>query len=150
MKIIIAGGRDFTDWEYFNAYMNFTIPPWIKIDEIVSGGAKGADALGEQFAQLNNIPLKVIPADWDRHGRKAGPIRNAEMGIYADGLVAFWDGKSTGTKHMIEYMKHWNKWACVVRTDIPWNKEWKLDKFNKRVYPILNNIEVYNETKSEN
>jgi hypothetical protein len=150
MKIIIAGGRNFTDWEYFNAYMSFTIPPWIKIDEIVSGGARGADALGEQFAQINNIRLKVFPADWDRHGRKAGPIRNSEMGIYADGLVAFWDGKSTGTNHMIEYMKHWNKWACVVRTDIPWNKEWKLDKFNKRMYPILNNIEVYNETKSKN
>lgn len=150
MKLIIAGSRDFTDFEYLNAHMNFAVPPWYKIEEIVSGGARGADTLGEQFAQLNNIPLKVFSADWKRHGNKAGPMRNSEMGIYADGLVAFWDGKSTGTKHMIEYMKHWNKWACVVRTDIPWDKQWALDKFDKRMYPILNNIEVYNETKSEN
>lgn len=99
MKVIIAGGRDFGDYRFLKESV---IGLNINISEIVSGNAKGADALGEQFAFENNIPVKSFPANWGKHGRSAGPIRNKEMADYADILVAFWDGKSKGTKSMIE------------------------------------------------
>jgi len=73
--------------------------------EIVSGGAKGADQLGEQYAKENNYNLRIFPADWDKYGKKAGYIRNEEMAKYADACVCFWDGKSKGTKMMIELAK---------------------------------------------
>lgn len=70
--------------------------------QIVSGGARGADKLGELYAHTNLHSLKVFPADWEKFGKSAGYIRNEEMAKYADCLVAFWDGKSRGTKHMID------------------------------------------------
>ena len=137
-KVIIAGSRDFTDWDYLAGYLA-TLPPWLEITEVVSGGAPGADTLGEEWAGLHNHPVKRFPADWARHGKKAGPIRNAEMGVYADGLIAFWDGQSRGTEHMIQYMKQNGKWTYVVRTDIPWCKEFK------NGWPVLNNTEYTQE-----
>ncbi len=78
------------------------INPWNV--EIVSGRAKGPDTFGEWWALvLNGGNIKFFPADW-KLGSKAGFIRNEQMGDYADALIAFWDGKSRGTKHMIEYM----------------------------------------------
>lgn len=145
-KVIIAGSRDFSDFGYLKGYMA-TIPPWLHLTEVVCGMAKGADSLGKQWAELNGIPVKEFHAEWDRLGRKAGPMRNAEMGIYADGLIAFWDGKSTGTKHMIDFMKGEGKWTYVVRTDIPWNREFKTTIHNGKTYkePILNNVEYTQE-----
>ena len=70
-----------------------------------SGDAAGADTMGARWANNNNIPIKHFPAEWDRYGKSAGYIRNAEMGEYADALIAFWNGHSTGTKHMIKTMK---------------------------------------------
>jgi hypothetical protein len=64
--------------------------------------AKGADALGEQWAIANWCPIKEFPADWDAHGKAAGYIRNEAMAKVADVLVAFWDGKSRGTTSMIK------------------------------------------------
>ena len=137
-KVIIAGSRDFNDFDCLKAYMA-TLPPWIEVKEVVSGGATGADTLGEQWATLYGLAVKRFPADWERHGRKAGPIRNAEMGVYADGLIAFWNGQSKGTLHMINFMKQNNKWTYVVRTDIPW-----CGKFRNGT-PILNNTEYTQE-----
>lgn len=71
--------------------------------EIVSGRAKGPDTFGEWWALSHGSPIKFFPADW-KLGPKAGFIRNEQMGDYADALIAFWDGKSGGTKHMIDYM----------------------------------------------
>jgi hypothetical protein len=108
-KVIIAGGRDFEDRELFRIIMfdhfwrgDAGCDGWEGIDEVVSGGARGADRLGEEWAAKENIPLRRFPAEWDRHGKAAGYIRNAEMAEYADKLVAFWDGESRGTKHMID------------------------------------------------
>ena len=69
---------------------------------VVSGGAPGVDTLGEQYADEMNIPVHVYEADWDKHGRAAGPIRNRKMAENAEALIALWDGKSKGTKNMIE------------------------------------------------
>jgi len=99
MKTIIAGGRDVNDYALLLAAIeeaNFTIT------EVVSGGAKGADALGEQYAESMNLTLKIYPADWEKNGRAAGPIRNRQMAEYGEQLIALWDGKSRGTKNMIE------------------------------------------------
>ena len=108
MRVIIAGSRGITDYKQVEAaYLSSNIP----ITEIVSGGARGVDALGEQVAKNFGIPIKVFPADWDKHGKRAGPLRNIQMAEYADGLIAIWDGKSKGTKHMIDQA---NKQGLVV------------------------------------
>lgn len=107
MKVIIAGCRYFDDYEMLKEYVDHILQNVTKKGdiEIVSGGAKGADALGERYAKERGYTLTVFPAEWDKYGRAAGPKRNEKMGDYADALIAFWDGKSKGTKHMIEYAK---------------------------------------------
>lgn len=145
MRTIIAGSRDFTDFAYFKGYMT-TLPPWVEITEVVSGGAKGPDTMAIEWATIYNKSVKVFMAEWDRLGRRAGPIRNAEMSIYADALVAFWDGQSVGTKHMINLMIDKGSWTYVIRTDIPWCKKFKTHVHNCRTYsePILNNVTIHN------
>lgn len=73
-----------------------------EITEVVSGTCKGVDQLGEEWAERKGIPVKKFPADWSKHGRRAGPLRNREMAKYADALIAIWDGKSRGTRSMID------------------------------------------------
>lgn len=107
-KIIIAGSRTFNDFELVEKYVKHHLKQLnLHHDEveIVSGTARGADQLGEQFAKKYNCVLKRFPADWDKYGKSAGYIRNAEMAKYADILFAFWDGKSAGTRHMIDLAK---------------------------------------------
>lgn len=102
-RIIIAGGRYFDDWDLLRLkvnYYTFLMEPGSI--EIVSGGAKGADALGERYAETNGIPIKKFIANWEQFGQYAGPTRNKEMASYATHLIAFWNGKSKGTKNMIE------------------------------------------------
>lgn len=104
VKIIIAGGRDFRNYSLLSATLNEIIKD-PKETIIVSGGANGADTLGEAYAKENNIDLMIFPADWDTYGRSAGYIRNAEMAKFSDILIAFWDQESSGTKHMIQLAK---------------------------------------------
>ena len=99
MKVIIAGGRDFDDYLLL---LQAVVKADFGITEVVSGGAPGADTLGELFARDLDLLLKRFPADWKRLGRAAGPIRNGEMAQYADALIAMWDGVSTGTANMIK------------------------------------------------
>ena len=70
--------------------------------EIISGGASGVDSIAEYFAKQFNYAFKKFPANWNKYGKRAGYLRNVEMGNYADALIAIWDGKSKGTKHMID------------------------------------------------
>lgn len=102
MKTIIAGSRSIRLFQtVFDAVMlsNFDIT------EVVSGTAQGVDRLGEKVAETLNIPIKQFPADWNKYGKRAGILRNIEMANYADALIAVWDGKSKGTKQMIDYAK---------------------------------------------
>jgi hypothetical protein len=85
------------------------------VAEIVSGGARGVDQLGEQWAKQHHVPVRQFPAQWDRFGKSAGMIRNLEMAQYADGLVAIWDGHSRGTANMIATMKRLGKKVFVQR-----------------------------------
>lgn len=113
LKVIIAGGRDFDDYELMQEYMKVLSPDLAFFGgversgpEIVSGACRGADALGERYARDHNLPITRFPADWSAYGKSAGPRRNNQMADYADVLVAFWDGKSRGTKHMIDTARH--------------------------------------------
>ena len=106
MKVIIAGGRDFRDSEVLFERCDYFLSSTDKKSiEIVSGTCKGADRLGEAYGVLRKMKVTQFPADWDQHGKSAGYIRNKEMAEYADALIAFWDGKSKGTKHMITLAK---------------------------------------------
>ncbi len=115
MKVIIAGSREFTDYNLLKEKVDYmrTNGKFV-IDEIVSGTARGADQLGEDYAANNDIPVKEFPADWNTHGKAAGHIRNKQMAEYADALIAVWDGKSKGTKNMIETMNKLKKPTYVI------------------------------------
>jgi hypothetical protein len=100
IKVIIAGGRDFSNETLLAEHCNRWL---IGSDfEIVSGTARGADRLGEFYAIDRNFQIQRFPPDWDTYGKRAGYLRNEEMANYADMLIAFWDGQSRGTKHMID------------------------------------------------
>ena len=100
MKTIIAGSR--IGPSYQDVISAIEQCGWLPT-LIVSGTAKGADLLGEQWAIENNIPIEKYPPDWKKHGKAAGPVRNKLMAENAEALIALWDGKSTGTKHIIDY-----------------------------------------------
>lgn len=105
-KIIIAGCRDFNNYESAKKCLDMCLPALLLDNiEIVSGGATGADALGERYAIENGYKLTRFTADWDRFGKAAGPIRNEQMAIYANYLIAFWDGASNGTGDMVNRAK---------------------------------------------
>lgn len=75
------------------------------VTEIISGGAKGVDTCAREYAQSHNIPLKEFLPDYSRFGRSAPLKRNLEIIAYADFVLAFWDGKSHGTKYVIDNCK---------------------------------------------
>ncbi len=104
MRVIIAGTRDFNDYALLAARCDFYLSE-VKVDAILCGECKGADLLGKKYAEERGIPVESYPADWKRYGRAAGQKRNKQMADNADALIAFWDGKSKGTKGMIGYMK---------------------------------------------
>lgn len=99
MRVIIAGSRDFDNYDVL---LEAIKEAQFDITVVVSGGAKGADALGERYAVEGNKPLAIYKADWKAHGRGAGPVRNKKMAENADALIAIWDGASRGTGHMIK------------------------------------------------
>lgn len=104
-RVIIAGTRTFDNYSLLREYADFKLSKITDHIEIVSGGARGADALGERYAREKSYSLRVFPAEWEQYGRKAGVMRNRAMAEYADALLAIWDGHSKGTKNMIEEAK---------------------------------------------
>ncbi len=116
-KLIVAGGRDFNDYARLSAELFSLAEHTLKAEsvELVSGMARGADALGYRFAKEENVICHEFPADWDTYGKRAGYLRNTEMANFSDGLIAFWDGISRGTKHMIETMKAQGKPVWIIQ-----------------------------------
>lgn len=106
MTVIIAGSRSIVD---YTAVERAIERSGFEITEVVSGNAPGVDRLGERWAREREIPVKVFPAAWDTHGRRAGFLRNRAMAGYAadrkGGLIAIWDGSSKGTAYMIQIAK---------------------------------------------
>jgi hypothetical protein len=116
LRTIIAGSRE-ASWEQTLTAIEQC--PWkAQISLVVSGMARGADKFGEVWAGMNNVPIKRFPADWDKHGKAAGFIRNKQMADNADALIAIWDGASRGTKNMIELAELGSLRMFVYRTDI--------------------------------
>ena len=98
MKLAIIGSRTFNDPQLLKE----SLSPYVsKITLVISGGAKGADLLGEYWANANNIETLIFYPDWDTHGKRAGFIRNADIIKNCDCCIAFWDGISKGTAHSI-------------------------------------------------
>ena len=106
-KVIIAGSRT-ASGAYIYSLLERKLDSILKHKAvthdivIVSGTARGADLLGEKYAQSRSFQVERYPADWNRFGKRAGYIRNETMAQNADALVALWDGESQGTKHMID------------------------------------------------
>lgn len=123
MKVIIAGSRDVTQYETVRqaVIQSGFWKAFKRSIEVISGTARGPDKLGEEFAQKNGLIVHRFPADWDTHGKAAGHIRNRQMGDFAKAhegrLLAIWDGKSPGTRGMIEYAQQIGLQSFVYRTD---------------------------------
>lgn len=105
MRTIIAGSRSCTNMKDLEEAIEKC--GWV-ITVVISGGARGADRLGEQWARSNSVPVEIYPADWDKHGKSAGYKRNEFMAECGDALIALWDGESRGTKHMIDIARRAN------------------------------------------
>ena len=105
-RVIIAGGRDFDDYEYMSTKLNELFKDQNlfnnKAIKVISGMAKGADTLGIQYADEHKLTKILFPANWKEYPRIAGFLRNNDMLSIATHLIAFWNGESSGTKHMIE------------------------------------------------
>lgn len=105
MKTIIAGSRTILNKEEIFYHLN-CLP--FKVTEVVCGGAKGPDSIGKSWAKETHTPYTVFVAYWDKYGNGAGHKRNEQMAEYADALVLFWDGKSSGSKDMLARAKAHN------------------------------------------
>lgn len=110
-KVLIAGSRSFTDYSRAKEYIDLCISRIRKENEIIiiSGGARGADLLGEKYAKDNGFKVKKYPAEWDVYGRGAGIKRNKTMVEVSDYVICFWDGQSRGTKSTIDFAKNLKK-----------------------------------------
>lgn len=115
MKLIIAGSRSIKDEIYLTQALrkhgilgNF---------ELVCGMASGVDTLGLRYAEREGLTIHRFPANWQQLGKRAGFVRNCEMGDFGDRLLAIWDGKSPGTRQMISYMKSLNKPTDIFKVD---------------------------------
>ncbi len=113
MKVIIAGGRDFDDYDMLCQRVDRILSRQTEI-EIVSGAAKGADKLGERYAEERGYNITRFIADWNRYGKRGGYIRNEDMANYADALILFWDGMSKGSKHMLEIASEYDLKIRVI------------------------------------
>ena len=118
-RIVIAGSRDYNDYSEAKQYIDMCISQ-IKNEYtliFLSGGCRGADMLGERYAEEKGYPIEKYPAQWHKYGKAAGPKRNRKMAQICDYVICFWDGKSKGTKSMIEFAKRMGKTVRVKRID---------------------------------
>ena len=116
-RVVVAGCRDYVNYYEAKEFIESCIKQIKKEHTLifVSGGCRGADALGERFAKENGYSIEKYPADWENLGKAAGPIRNRKMAEIGDYIICFWDGKSRGTKSMIEFAKELNKPIRIKR-----------------------------------
>lgn len=113
IRLIVSGSRGFNDYDLLK---NEIEKLNVTIKEIVSGGAKGADKLGERYATEKGIPIQQFIPDWDKNGKRAGILRNTEMAKYADEAIIFNMG-TPGSNNMIATMKWFKKKAHPIKID---------------------------------
>jgi len=130
MKVIVAGSRTITDYEFLEHAITES---GFEITQIISGGARGVDSMGERFAREKNIQCRVMTANWDVYGKSAGYIRNEDMAKVADALIALWDGESKGTRNMINIAKRNNLKVFIkeIRPEVKKNEINDLPLFEK-------------------
>ncbi|MCD6337050.1 MAG: DUF2493 domain-containing protein [Candidatus Marinimicrobia bacterium] len=109
MKYAVIGSRNFNHYDELERELEKH-----DISEIVSGGAKGADQFAERYAQEKSIPIEIIKPDWGKYGKAAGVIRNKEIINSYDAVIAFWDGKSQGTKSSIDFAEKSSKQVTII------------------------------------
>jgi YspA, cpYpsA-related SLOG family len=114
MKLIIAGSRSFTNYQRLCQTL---APERHRITHVITGGARGAEQLGYRWAWKHAIRHQVFRADWERFGKSAGVRRNHQMAQAGDLLLAFWDGRSAGTRHLIGCMQQLGKPVVVIQVD---------------------------------
>ena len=114
MRLAIVGSRTFSDYGLLAKTIFDFLAPIDSTTHIISGGAKGADALGEKFAYRNNAKLTVYRAEWDKYGKSAGFLRNQTIVDDCDIVIAFWDGVSHGTADTINKAKRAKKPIFMV------------------------------------
>lgn len=116
-RVVIAGCRDYNNYDEAKLYIDFCLSNIRRENDIVivSGCASGADAIGERYARQNGFKVEKYPANWGKYGRGAGPMRNRQMAEVCDYVICFWDGKSRGTKSMIEFARECNKPVKIKR-----------------------------------
>ena len=116
LKLAVVGSRHFHDYEYVKSILD-----WYEIKQIISGGAKGADSLAKRYATEHGLDYKEFPAEWDKHGRSAGPIRNKLIVAAADEIVAFRAPASRGTASTIKIAEEQGKIVHIY--EIPLEKD---------------------------
>jgi hypothetical protein len=116
MKLAIVGSRTFNNYEQLAGvlYDLFGLGRSTPKDTIISGGAKGADKLAKDFAENWDLEYIEFPAEWDKFGKSAGFIRNQQIVDACDMVLAFWDGKSRGTKDTIDKARIAKKPTLIV------------------------------------
>ena len=115
VRVIIAGSRSYPGG--YEGVHRAVMASGFLVATVISGVARGADLEGERWARSHGLPIEYYPANWKKHGKKAGMIRNQQMADVADALIALWDGKSRGTRDMIERM-------AKKPTIIYWESKW--------------------------
>ena len=108
-KVVIGGCRNFNDYAFFKSHLDEILKGGKEEIVIISGHCSGVDIMGERYAAENGFTVEIFMAEWDKYGRAAGPIRNEKMVDIADLVIAFWDGKSRGTKSLIKYAERAGK-----------------------------------------
>jgi predicted Rossmann fold nucleotide-binding protein DprA/Smf involved in DNA uptake len=109
IRVAIVGSRDYPDLDAVKCFVEKLPPDSV----VISGGARGVDRIAETYARQRGLKVIVFPADWDRHGKRAGVIRNFDIVNASDIIVAFWDGKSKGTQHTINIAKQQGKQVVI-------------------------------------
>lgn len=112
MKLSIVGSRSFSDYALLKASILKSFP---EVSIVVSGGAKGADQMGQKFAEDMNLKTEIYLPDWKRYGKGAGIVRNTLIVKNSHALIAFWDGTSRGTKKTIAISRALGKRLIIVR-----------------------------------
>lgn len=102
-RVIVAGSRDFNDYEFLKERLDHLLTKKLEDFEIiiVSGTAYGADKLGERYANEKGFGIDRYPADWNQYGKSAGYMRNTQMAENAEACVVFRVNNSKGSTHMI-------------------------------------------------
>ena len=115
MKIVVAGNRTYKNHQHIYAVLNSIVQ---KSDILLQGGAQGVDAVASTWARTYGIACQTVEAEWDKFGSAAGRLRNRQMALRADALIAFWDGESPGTGSMIRCMQLAKKPIFYVYHDV--------------------------------